>query len=400
MTIEKQYFTLEEAAKEQECDIKSILHAIETEKIRPAVYIDKMPVLLYEVVTVNDADYIIKIAHGYFSGIGYVPLESGLELIKNGKSILEFIYPSNIGHFYKEGVTPSNYKNFSSFEDDSDEPNKRFISDKFDKSQNLREINYFEWNLHILDGSTKRNLADSERMPLWWETNSNLLPLDDHERKRWKELQKKAHQARSEKNESREHIEEMRLLKEKIQRMIHEKLWKQVKSKCQLRSIMYRLGDVVSVNRMKGLYCFRTVPVKVKLLDLIKNEKYVFPNVRGLDERYNIHRAYSYDFSNLVISKENLVITKEQLDKINSPINNNDYKPPKHMTEAMALMYQAIEKFWVNYDPASPPKADAIKKWLIEQGATQRIATAIDTLMRPAPCKKGGNKRQSKSTAK
>lgn len=400
MAIKKQYFTLEEAAQEQECDTKSILHSIETEKIRPAIYVDKIPVLVYEIVTINNADYVTKITYGYFSGVGYPSLESGLELVKNGKTVLEFIYPSSIGHFYKESVTPFNYKHFSSFEEDSDEPHKRFISDKFDKSQNLREINYFEWNLHILDGSTKRQLADSERMPLWWETNSNLLPLIDHERKRWKELQKKVRQGRNEKSENHEHIEEMRSLKEKIQRMIHEKLWKQVKARSQLKLSMHQLDDVISVSRMKGLYCFRTVPVKVKILDLIKNEKHIFPNVRGLDERYNIHSAYSYDFSNLVVSKENLVITKDQLDKINNPLNNNDYTPPKHMTEAMALMYRGIEKFWVNYNPDSPPKSEAIKEWLIEQGATQRIATAIDTLVRPAPCKKGGNKRQSKSTEK
>lgn len=64
-----------------------------------------------------------------------------------------------------------------------------------------------------------------------------------------------------------------------------------------------------------------------------------------------------------------------------------------YLTPHLALMYKAIEKFWLNANLACPPKKQEIVPWLESQGAPNRIAIAIDTIIRPEPCKKGGNKR-------
>ena len=64
----------------------------------------------------------------------------------------------------------------------------------------------------------------------------------------------------------------------------------------------------------------------------------------------------------------------------------------KHKTPHLEIMYKAIEKFWLNHDPDCPPKSDAIVAWLYNQNITKRIATAIDSIIRPHHLKLGGNR--------
>ena len=64
-----------------------------------------------------------------------------------------------------------------------------------------------------------------------------------------------------------------------------------------------------------------------------------------------------------------------------------------YSTPHLELMYKAIEEFWINADLTYPPKKDIIVQWLESQGAPNRIAIAIDTIIRPEQCNKGGNKR-------
>ncbi|WP_173235823.1 hypothetical protein [Legionella antarctica] len=63
-----------------------------------------------------------------------------------------------------------------------------------------------------------------------------------------------------------------------------------------------------------------------------------------------------------------------------------------YITPALELMYKAIDEFWLNFDPSHPPKKEAIIEWIEKQGATQRVANAIDTLIRPEKYRSGGNK--------
>ena len=64
----------------------------------------------------------------------------------------------------------------------------------------------------------------------------------------------------------------------------------------------------------------------------------------------------------------------------------------KYKTPLMEIMYKAIEKFWLNYNPNQPPKSDTIVAWLSEQGIADRNAIAIDSIIRPEHLKSGGNK--------
>ncbi|MDP3704945.1 MAG: hypothetical protein Q8R24_03420 [Legionellaceae bacterium] len=67
-----------------------------------------------------------------------------------------------------------------------------------------------------------------------------------------------------------------------------------------------------------------------------------------------------------------------------------------YLTPQIELMHAAINQFWLNYDPSHPPKKEAIVDWLVEKGATTRVANAIDTIIRPTSYKSGGNRRIEK----
>jgi len=70
----------------------------------------------------------------------------------------------------------------------------------------------------------------------------------------------------------------------------------------------------------------------------------------------------------------------------------------RHKTPLLEIMYKAIEKFWLNYDTNCPPKSDDIVGWLKKQNIAARNALVIDTIIRPAHLKSGGNRsRKSKN---
>lgn len=68
---------------------------------------------------------------------------------------------------------------------------------------------------------------------------------------------------------------------------------------------------------------------------------------------------------------------------------------PAYETPLMRIMYEAIDKFWVDYDPNDPdgrfPKQDAILAWLSgERGLTDSEARAVDLIVRHPSRKRGG----------
>lgn len=67
---------------------------------------------------------------------------------------------------------------------------------------------------------------------------------------------------------------------------------------------------------------------------------------------------------------------------------------PDYSTRLLAIQAEAIEKFWVNYDPSEPdtaPDKKAILAWLTKQkGCTDAAARAIDLIIRHDRAKRGG----------
>lgn len=56
-----------------------------------------------------------------------------------------------------------------------------------------------------------------------------------------------------------------------------------------------------------------------------------------------------------------------------------------HHTRALGLLRGAAEKFWINYDPTDPSTAPTnaqVKAWLVEQGASDRIAENMASILR------------------
>ena len=68
-----------------------------------------------------------------------------------------------------------------------------------------------------------------------------------------------------------------------------------------------------------------------------------------------------------------------------------------HHTPALDALHAAIRKFWLNYDPARPPKSPEIVDWLMNEyaGLTKTMAESIDRVIRPEIYRKGGNTKQS-----
>lgn len=63
----------------------------------------------------------------------------------------------------------------------------------------------------------------------------------------------------------------------------------------------------------------------------------------------------------------------------------------------LAVMLGAINQFWVNADPARPPKKDEeIIPWIRERVDSDSRAGAIDLLIRPEWARAGGNKKKAK----
>lgn len=64
-----------------------------------------------------------------------------------------------------------------------------------------------------------------------------------------------------------------------------------------------------------------------------------------------------------------------------------------HRTDELTILNAAIQKFW-SVAPAIPPKKPTVTDWLKEQGIkSNRLAEAIDTIIRPPEHRKGGNKK-------
>lgn len=64
-----------------------------------------------------------------------------------------------------------------------------------------------------------------------------------------------------------------------------------------------------------------------------------------------------------------------------------------HHTPALDALHAAIRKFWLNYDPARPPKSPEIVGWLMSEyaGLSKTMAESIDRVIRPETYRKGGN---------
>lgn len=69
---------------------------------------------------------------------------------------------------------------------------------------------------------------------------------------------------------------------------------------------------------------------------------------------------------------------------------------PLFTTKLLEAQNEAINKFWLNYDPEYPPKSEEIIKYLVDEcGVALRMAQGIDGIIRPDYLKKGGNKRKA-----
>lgn len=84
-------------------------------------------------------------------------------------------------------------------------------------------------------------------------------------------------------------------------------------------------------------------------------------------------------------------VERSQYEKL-SNIGIPSPKAYAYRTPALNLLYKAIEEFWANFDETHPPKKEAILQRLKEQGATGRVAEAIDILIRPEEYRTGGNR--------
>lgn len=70
----------------------------------------------------------------------------------------------------------------------------------------------------------------------------------------------------------------------------------------------------------------------------------------------------------------------------------------RYTTPLLELQNRAIEKFWINHDPKRPPKSKVIIDWLKKEGASERVAAIIDTIIRHPAHKTGGNKARNNKT--
>lgn len=82
---------------------------------------------------------------------------------------------------------------------------------------------------------------------------------------------------------------------------------------------------------------------------------------------------------------------KLPLQKTNS---NQQDKVLAYTTPLIEVQRKAIKQFWIKYDENSPPKSEDIVSWLKNNhGLSNRVALAIDNIIRPPKQKAGGNKR-------
>ncbi|QOR40105.1 hypothetical protein HNO52_17455 [Billgrantia diversa] len=67
----------------------------------------------------------------------------------------------------------------------------------------------------------------------------------------------------------------------------------------------------------------------------------------------------------------------------------------KHESDGLRLVADVIREFWSTYDPDEPataPSSAEVKNHLIEQGASARLAEAVDRVCRPSGLQKAGLK--------
>lgn len=74
---------------------------------------------------------------------------------------------------------------------------------------------------------------------------------------------------------------------------------------------------------------------------------------------------------------------------------NNDSEQCKYTTPKIEVMKEAMKKFGERYNSDTPPKKLEVVDFLTSKGFSQRLAEAVDTMMRPEEAQQGGNKRRS-----
>lgn len=147
-------------------------------------------------------------------------------------------------------------------------------------------------------------------------------------------------------------------------------------------------------------------------LQRIKNEDYNYVIFAALDLNDDPQSKNEFPFTTCILkySANNLCIRNEEL----SRFKRGDAKPPllsegeiaqkaiaesqtlaRYTTRLLRTQREAIQKFWVNYDPTQPdtaPDKETIKQWLMENGCSGNAADAIDLIIRHEGRKSGGAK--------
>ncbi|MEI2766951.1 MAG: hypothetical protein V9E86_00260 [Nitrosomonas sp.] len=96
-------------------------------------------------------------------------------------------------------------------------------------------------------------------------------------------------------------------------------------------------------------------------------------------------------------------ITKESLKKLLLDYKKTSHSTEKegviptegYTTEELKVLELARHEFWENHDPARPPKKDVVVGWLMERGISERLANAMDTIVRSPAARIGGNKQST-----
>ena len=91
---------------------------------------------------------------------------------------------------------------------------------------------------------------------------------------------------------------------------------------------------------------------------------------------------------NTVLETNNQELTSqlEQLRALEAPSTVS--KSPE-----LLVLRKAIEKFGSRYASNSPPKKFEVTDWLVKEGVSKRIASVMDTILRPTLARKGGRKK-------
>lgn len=92
-------------------------------------------------------------------------------------------------------------------------------------------------------------------------------------------------------------------------------------------------------------------------------------------------------------------ITKEGLEKLLldykiTSHSTNEIKPASdsYTTHELNILEEAKQEFWENHDPNRPPKKETVVLWIMERGINKSIAASMDTILRSAKARIGGNK--------